>query len=40
MASYLVQNEQRKIFGNDEQQWSIANATTFVTQLIKFWNEY
>jgi hypothetical protein len=40
MASYLVQNEQRKLFGNDEQQWSITDATKFVTQLIKFWNEY
>jgi hypothetical protein len=40
MATYLVQNEQRKLFGSEDQQWNIADATTFVTQLIKFWNEY
>lgn len=40
MASYLVQNEQRKLFGNEDQQWNIDDATTFVNQLIKFWNEY
>ncbi len=40
MADYLVQNEQRKLFGTGDQQWNLANATTFVTQLIKFWNEY
>ncbi|MBU2922222.1 nucleotidyltransferase [Winogradskyella psychrotolerans] len=40
MTNYLVQNEQRKLFGSDEQQWSISDATTFVTQIIKFWNEY
>lgn len=40
MANYLVQNEQRKLFGSEDQQWNFADATTFVTQLIKFWNEY
>ena len=40
MTTYLVQNEQRKLFGSEDQQWNIADATTFVTQLIKFWNEY
>lgn len=40
MANYLVQNEQRKIFGNEDQQWNIEDATTFVTQLIKFWKEF
>ena len=40
MANYLVQNEQRKLFGSEDQQWIIEDATTFVNQLIKFWNEY
>ena len=40
MANYLVQNEQRKLFGSEDQQWNIEDATTFVNQLIKFWNEY
>jgi hypothetical protein len=40
MATYLVQNEQRKLFGSEDQQWNIEDATTFVNQLIKFWNEY
>ena len=40
MAGYLVQNEQRKLFGSEDQQWNINDATTFVSQLIKFWNEY
>jgi|SRR5690606_5723803 len=40
MANYLVQNEQRKLFGSEDQQWNINDATTFVNQLIKFWNEY
>lgn len=40
MANYLVQNEQRKLFGNQDQQWNISDATTFVNQLIRFWNEY
>lgn len=40
MANYLVQNEQRKLFGSEDQQWNIDDATTFVNQLIRFWNEY
>ncbi|WP_109300598.1 nucleotidyltransferase [Aquimarina sp. AU474] len=40
MANYLVQNEQRKLFGSGDQQWNIDDATTFVNQLIRFWNEY
>jgi len=40
MANYLVQNEQRKLFGSEDQQWNIEDATTFVNQLINFWNEY
>ena len=40
MANYLVQNEQRNLFGSEEQQWNIEDATTFVNQLIKFWKEY
>ena len=40
MANYLVQNEQRKLFGNEDQQWNINDATTFVRQLIEFWKEY
>lgn len=40
MANYLVQNEQRKLFGPEDQQWNIGDATTFVNQLIKFWEEY
>jgi hypothetical protein len=40
MANYLVQNEQRKLFGSEDQQWNIEDSTTFVNQLIKFWNEY
>lgn len=40
MVDYLVQNEQLKIFGNQDQQWNMADATTFVTQLVKFWNEF
>ena len=40
MANYLVQNEQRKLFGSEDQQWNIQDATTFVNQLIRFWNEY
>ncbi|MGQ3677979.1 nucleotidyltransferase domain-containing protein [Tenacibaculum discolor] len=40
MANYLVQNEQRKLFGSEDQQWNIDDATIFVNQLIKFWNEY
>lgn len=40
MINYLVQNEQENLFGTTDQQWSIDNATIFVNQLIKFWNEY
>lgn len=40
MANYLVQNEQRQMFGSEDQQWNTEDATTFVNQLIKFWNEY
>jgi hypothetical protein len=40
MANYLVQNEQSKLFGTNDQQWNIDDATIFVNQLIKFWNEY
>lgn len=40
MVNYLVQNEQRKLFGSEDQQWNIVDATTFVNQLIRFWNEY
>jgi len=40
MANYLEQNEQRKLFGSEYQQWNIEDATTFLNQLIKFWNEY
>ena len=40
MENYLVQNEQRKLFGSEDQQWDINDASTFVGQLIKFWNEF
>lgn len=40
MTDYLVQNEQSKLFGSNDQQWNIDDATIFVNQLIKFWNEY
>lgn len=40
MANYLVQNEQSKLFGTNDHQWNIDDATIFVNQLIKFWNEY
>ncbi|MFZ1495685.1 MAG: nucleotidyltransferase [Saprospiraceae bacterium] len=40
MANYLVQNEQDNLFGTKDQQWNMADATLFVNQLIKFWNEY
>jgi hypothetical protein len=40
MINYLVQNEQEKLFGTTDQQWNIDDATIFVNQLIKFWNEY
>ena len=40
IINYLVQNEQDKLFGTSDLQWNIEDATTFVTQLIKFWNEY
>jgi len=29
-----------KLFGSEDQQWNIEDATIFVNQLIKFWNEY
>ena len=40
MENYLVQNGQRKLFGLEDQQWNINDASTFVKQLIKFWNEF
>jgi len=40
MQNYLVQNEQRRLFGSETQQWNIEDAKTFVQQIIKFWNEY
>lgn len=40
MSQYLVQNEQRNLFGNEMQQWNTTDAYQFVTQIIKFWNEY
>jgi hypothetical protein len=40
MENYLVQNEQRKLFGTETQQWNIGDATTFVRQIIKYWNEF
>ena len=40
MINYLVQNEQGKLFGTNDQQWNIEDAKLFVNQLIKFWNEY
>ena len=39
-SNYLVQNQQRKLFGAGDQQWNLEDATTFANQLIKFWNEY
>lgn len=40
MLNYLVQNEQDKLFGSQDTQWNFEDAKTFVTQIIKFWNEY
>lgn len=40
MNNYLVQNRQDKLFGIGDLQWNIEDATAFVAQLIKFWNEY
>ena len=40
MANYLVQNEQRKLFGTKDQQWNTEDATTFINQLKRFWKEY
>lgn len=40
MENYFVQNGQRKLFGLEDQQWDINDASTFVKQLIKFWNEF
>jgi len=40
MAKYLVQNEQDNLFGTKDLQWNMVDATLFVNQLIKFWNEY
>lgn len=40
IANYLVQNKQRKLFGNEDQQWNITYAKIFIKQLIKFWLEY
>jgi hypothetical protein len=40
MTNYTVQNEQSKLFGTNDQQWNIDDATIFVNQLIRFWNEY
>ena len=40
MENYLVQNEQQQLFGTEDQQWDINDASTFVGQLIKFWNEF
>ncbi|WP_282111697.1 nucleotidyltransferase domain-containing protein [Maribacter stanieri] len=37
--NYVVQNEQRKLFGSGDQQWSVDNATIFVTQLVKLWKK-
>jgi hypothetical protein len=40
MEKYLVQNEQEYLFGTKDQQWNIKEATLFVNQLVKFWNEF
>ncbi|WP_309640740.1 nucleotidyltransferase [Flavobacterium sp.] len=40
MENYLVQNEQGKLFGSEDLQWNIIDAREFVTQIIRFWNEY
>ncbi len=40
ISNYVVQNEQRKLFGTGEQQWNLNSASHFISQLIKFWSEY
>jgi len=40
MENYLVQNGQQQLFGVEDQQWDINDASIFVSQLIKFWNEF
>lgn len=35
---YLVQNEQRKLFGIGNQQWNVNDAKKFVGHLLNFWN--
>jgi hypothetical protein len=35
---FVTQSKQRYLFGNDSTQWSIANATAFVDDLVKLWN--
>lgn len=36
--NYVVQNEQRNLFGTGEQQWSADNARIFLNQAIRLYN--
>ena len=39
LMKLVCQNEQRYLFGATDQQWNLNNCKTFISQIIKFWNE-
>ncbi|TDX09459.1 nucleotidyltransferase [Flavobacterium sp. S87F.05.LMB.W.Kidney.N] len=40
LEELVCQNKQRYLFGNTNQQWSVADCKMFRNQLIKFWNDF
>lgn len=40
LRNYVVQNEQRYLFGNTNQQWSIQQARNYCNQVSDFLNKY
>ena len=39
-SQYLVQNEQRLLFGTSDQQWNRNDAREFILKVIKLWNDW
>jgi len=40
LEDLICQNGQSHLFGNLDQQWNKVDYKTFITELIKLWNEY
>jgi len=40
LPQFLCQNEQTKLFGNNEEQWDKESARLFITQALMLWDEW